>query len=75
MNILPPARSIYRWQGAIEEAAEVPALFKTTSALAEQLAAEIAVRHAYDLPAVTILPAQGSDALAAWVTAETGQGE
>ncbi len=29
INILAPCRSIYRWQGAIETATEVPALFKT----------------------------------------------
>jgi periplasmic divalent cation tolerance protein len=28
-NILAPCTSIYRWQGATEEAQEVPALFKT----------------------------------------------
>ena len=29
-NILAPMTSVYRWEGVLEEAAEVPALFKTT---------------------------------------------
>jgi periplasmic divalent cation tolerance protein len=30
VNVLAPCASIYRWQGAIEEASEVPMLIKTT---------------------------------------------
>ncbi len=30
VNILAPCRSIYRWEGEVEQADEVPALFKTT---------------------------------------------
>ena len=30
-NILAPCRSIYRWQGVVERAEEVPALFKTAA--------------------------------------------
>lgn len=29
VNILGPCRSIYRWQGLVQTADEVPALFKT----------------------------------------------
>lgn len=48
-NILAPCLSIYRWQGAVEYAREVPALFKT--ARPDALIARIAELHSYDVPA------------------------
>ena len=51
-NIDAPCRSIYRWQGAVEEAAEVPVLFKTTVTGTAALAARIAALHGYALPAI-----------------------
>ena len=56
VNILGPCHSIYRWQGAIEEAAEVAAMFKTSSAGADALAAAIRTTHSYDVPAISVLP-------------------
>ena len=51
INILGPCRSIYRWQGAIETADEVPALFKTTLDKADALIARITELHSYTCPA------------------------
>ena len=56
INILAPCRSIYRWQGALETADEVPAIFKTTRAMADSLIARIAALHSYDVPCVTVWP-------------------
>jgi periplasmic divalent cation tolerance protein len=73
INILAPCRSIYRWQGAIESADEVPAILKTTAAQADALIARIAALHSYDVPCVTVWPI---DKLlvgyADWVEAGTG---
>jgi periplasmic divalent cation tolerance protein len=67
-NILAPCRSIYRWQGAIEEAEEVPALFKTAAARAEALIARIAELHSYDVPAAVVWPiARSLDSYRGWV--------
>lgn len=71
-NLLGACRSIYRWQGAIEEADEVPVLFKTGEEVAQRLIARIAELHSYDVPAAVVWPI--ADALgdyAAWVKAET----
>jgi periplasmic divalent cation tolerance protein len=68
VNILAPCHSIYRWQGKIEEAAEVPALFKTTEYGAEILIARIAELHSYDVPAALVWPiGHALPAYASWV--------
>ena len=56
INILGPCRSIYRWQGAVETAEEVPAILKTTSTQADALVARIAALHSYALPCITVWP-------------------
>jgi periplasmic divalent cation tolerance protein len=48
-NIFPGMRSIYRWQGVIETAEEVAAIFKTAAALAEAACALIVRLHPSDL--------------------------
>lgn len=65
-NILAPCRSIYRWDGRIEDATEVPALFKT--AQAGRLIARIAALHSYDIPAITSWPiSDGHVPYADWI--------
>jgi periplasmic divalent cation tolerance protein len=72
VNILAPCRSIYRWKGAIEEAQEVPALFKTRADTAEALVAAIAAEHSYDVPAITVWPiAAAAPAYAGWIALES----
>jgi periplasmic divalent cation tolerance protein len=56
VNVLSPCRSVYRWQGAIDSAEEVPAIFKTTEAEADALIARIASLHSYDVPCVVAWP-------------------
>lgn len=51
-NILGPMSSIYRWQGRMEMASEVPVLFKTTAQRAADLVDRIASLHPYEVPAV-----------------------
>ena len=56
INILGACRSIYRWQGKIEEAEEAPAILKTTAERADALVARIAELHGYDVPCITVSP-------------------
>jgi periplasmic divalent cation tolerance protein len=58
VNILAPCASHYWWDGAVEEANEVPALFKTTLASADALIARITELHSYDVPAVVVWPVE-----------------
>jgi len=70
-NILAPCRSIYRWQGAIETAKEVPALFKARADRAKQLVAAIAELHSYEIPAIIAWPiAHGWPAYRQWIEEE-----
>ena len=56
VNVLQPCRSIYRWEGKIETATEVPALFKTKMEAADRLIARIAEMHSYANPALAVWP-------------------
>ncbi len=72
-NILAPCHSIYRWQGAIEEATETPALFKTTRDQADSLIARIAALHSYENPCITVWPIDKlPDSYAEWVKGSVG---
>jgi periplasmic divalent cation tolerance protein len=72
VNILAPCRSTYRWQGAIENAQEVPVLIKTSESRYAALEAAIRARHPYELPEIIAVPvAHGLPDYLSWVTAET----
>lgn len=72
VNILAPARSVYRWQGAVERADEVPLLIKTTAARYAALEAAIRARHPYELPEIVALPIdRGLPAYLRWLADET----
>ena len=73
VNVFGPCHSIYRWQGAIEEADEVAAIFKTARAKVETLVAAIRAAHSYETPAVVALAIEGTDpAYRDWIMMETG---
>ena len=72
VNLLPRVQSVYRWQGAIESASEVPLLIKTTAGRYAELEAAIRELHPYDVPEIIALPiAQGLPAYLQWLAAET----
>jgi periplasmic divalent cation tolerance protein len=72
INILGACTSVYLWQGAVEKAAEVPLLIKTTRARYAALEAAILRLHPYELPEVMAVPlAQGLPGYLQWVAAET----
>ena len=74
VNILPRMQSIYRWQGVVESATEIPLFIKSTVTNYPALEAAIRERHPYDLPEIIALPIQaGLPAYLNWVVAETTQ--
>jgi periplasmic divalent cation tolerance protein len=58
INVLGPCRSIYRWQGAVETAEEVPAILKTTAEAVDTLIARIAGMHSYEVPCIAVWPVE-----------------
>jgi periplasmic divalent cation tolerance protein len=70
-NILGPIRSIYRWQGRIEDGMEVAALFKTTAGAADRAIARIAELHSYEIAAAAAFPiANIQPTFGAWIAGE-----
>jgi periplasmic divalent cation tolerance protein len=56
VNILPGVNSIYRWEGEVQESAEVVCLIKTVEANFERLKERLLELHPYELPEVIGLP-------------------
>lgn len=72
VNLLPAVRSVYQWQGAVEEATEVPLLIKTTQARYAELEAQIKAVHPYQVPEIIALPiVAGLPAYLGWLVGET----
>ena len=72
VNLLPGVRSVYRWQGTVEEAAEVLLLIKTTRDRLDALAARVRALHPYELPELLAVEAAGGlPGYLDWVAAES----
>lgn len=71
-NVLPAVRSVYQWQGAVEEAVEVPLLIKSTRSRYTELETAIKAVHPYDVPEIIALPVtEGLPSYLQWVVSET----
>jgi periplasmic divalent cation tolerance protein len=72
VNVLGPMRSIYRWQGAVEEADEHLLVVKARAADVSALAERIRALHSYEVPEVVAMPLTGgSEAYLTWLAAVT----
>ena len=72
VNLLASCRSVYRWEGKIENAEEVPLLIKTRADRYAALETAIRARHPYELPEIIAVPVtSGLPGYLAWVAAET----
>jgi periplasmic divalent cation tolerance protein len=70
-NAIPGMRSLYWWEGRIQEAAETVLILKSTAALLDTLTRRIQELHSYELPCVVALPiAGGNPAYLDWIRAE-----
>lgn len=72
VNVLAPCRSVYRWQGKIENTIETPLLIKTPAERYAELEAAIIAHHPYELPEIVAVPIEyGLPGYLAWVAAQT----
>lgn len=75
-NLLGRVRSIYRWQGAVEDAVEQLLLLKARAVDVEALAARVRALHSYEVPEVVALPIDGGSApYLAWLAESTDRGD
>jgi periplasmic divalent cation tolerance protein len=52
VNVLSPCRSIYPWQGAVQEDGEIPLIIKTTAERYPALETFLRERHPYQVPEI-----------------------
>lgn len=72
VNVLGACTSVYRWEGKVENAEEIPLLIKTTAARYAALEALIRRLHPYELPEIIAVPvARGLPGYLQWVADET----
>jgi periplasmic divalent cation tolerance protein len=55
VNLLPGVESVYRWQGQVENAAEVLGVFKTTTAALADFETALCALHPYEVPEMVAL--------------------
>jgi periplasmic divalent cation tolerance protein len=68
VNILPPMRSVYKWQGKIESESEQLLLIKSTNQAFPAIRARILELHPYELPEIVAVPiADGLDRYLNWL--------
>ena len=76
VNILPIARSVYRWQGKICEDSEFLLVVKTLEHEFESVQETIQELHQYEVPVILCFNAgKGSPAFLAWIADSVGAGE
>lgn len=72
VNLLPGMVSLYKWDGKMEESAEVLLLAKTQAVCADAVKTLYADLHPYEEPALVALPvSDGLDGFLSWVASET----
>ena len=73
-NLLPGARSLYRWQGSLEDEAEVVAFAKTVARQLPRVVERVRELHPYETPCVVGLEVEGGySGYLDWVRQETGE--
>ncbi len=71
-HLLTPIRSVYRWDGAVQDEAEARVALHTRRGLVPHIVARTEDEHPYDVPCVLALPVvDGNPGYLRWVLAET----
>ena len=71
-NVLPAIRSIYRWEGRVQDDQEALLVLKSTRDRFEALRDRVLALHPYQVPEVIALPVEaGSAKYLEWIAAET----
>jgi len=74
VNIIKNIRSIYIWQGRMEDESEVLMIVKTQKGLFERLRDLVKGLHSYTVPEIIALPiVEGSEDYIRWLREVTGE--
>ena len=75
VNMVSQVRSLFRWEGKIEDEKESLLIVKTRAELFPELEALVRGLHSYQVPEIIALPiVQGDEAYLKWLGEETGAG-
>lgn len=73
VNIIKDIRSIYSWQGKIEDEPEVLMVVKTEKTLFDPLMKKVKELHSYTVPEIIAMPiVEGSEDYLKWLKEVTG---
>jgi periplasmic divalent cation tolerance protein len=73
VNILPGARSIYRWQGKLEDDTEAVCVIKTRRDRLDALRARLLELHPYEVPELVVMDVvAGNPKYLAWIDESVG---
>ncbi|SRR5208282_6556134 len=74
VNIMPGARSVYRWKGKVEDTTEWLLVIKSRRDLFPALRAAVEKLHTYEVPELIALPVvEGSEPYLAWLDRELAE--
>jgi periplasmic divalent cation tolerance protein len=67
-NVIPAIRSIYRWEGKVQDDAEALLLIKTERRLVTAVKERLPVLHPYQVPELLVLPVEdGLEPYLEWI--------
>jgi periplasmic divalent cation tolerance protein len=73
VNVVPGARSFYRWKGAVEDAAECLLVIKSSRLLFDALRVALEKAHPYEVPELLALPIlEGAPNYLNWLSENLG---
>lgn len=73
-NLVPGVRSLYRWEGRVEDEPEVVMFLKTTAQRVDEVLSAIDELHPYDTPCAVVWPIEaGLPDYLAWVEHEVAR--
>jgi periplasmic divalent cation tolerance protein len=71
VNLVPGVKSIYHWQGVVEESEEVMLVIKSSRELFGRLKEALSHVHSYEVPELIALPVlDGAESYLAWMDRE-----
>ncbi|MFN7995609.1 MAG: divalent-cation tolerance protein CutA [Bryobacteraceae bacterium] len=73
VTVIPGARSVYRWQGAVESATEWVLIIKSSRLLFGQLRATLEKLHSYEVPELVAMQiVEGAPNYMNWLEGQIG---